>query len=113
MLERIHILISIISAVVVTIISIVDGSDLSVMVVRLITIIVSCYVIGLIVRSYLTRKVFFETEEAKLRKVLLGEPELIEDGSGEDVLQEDVDGRDDEDTDDDMEGFDFNEKKSF
>ena len=81
MLERIHILISIISALAVTIVSIIDGSSLNVMVMRLITVIIVFYIVGLIVRSYLSRKVFIEK-----KKDSLSESELIE--NAEEELQD-------------------------
>jgi hypothetical protein len=63
MLEKLHIYVCIIAAVVVSAVSILDELSLQDMAIRLIGTIVVFYFIGLIVRAYLKKYVFAKPEE--------------------------------------------------
>lgn len=58
MLDKIHIFISIFAALVVTIISIIEGSTLAVLSVRIVIIIIIFYFTGIFVRYFLKKNVF-------------------------------------------------------
>ncbi|MDR1532719.1 MAG: hypothetical protein LBS62_11170 [Clostridiales bacterium] len=64
MLDKIHIYVCIIAAVVITVVSILGRLSLRDMAVRLIIAIIAFYVIGLIVRAYLKKNVFVEKADS-------------------------------------------------
>ncbi len=97
MLEKIQIYICIVAALVVSIINVIQNVSLTDMAIRLISIIILSYFVGLIVKLYLSTKVFPKEEE------------LIADLNNE-VTEAENESSDEENIDDEL--FDFEKTRN-
>ena len=94
MLEKLHIFVSIMASLIVTLISIYQDVSLHTLAVRLIVVIVAFYVLGLATRIYLKKFVFFQLPEEDVEESLenADSAEDGEDMAGDSTMFENFDG---------------------